>query len=92
MEVKDYNNKTSEDDKVLLTHNLSVKVANEEVFWVKYSPDDSQLACASADGVVRILDLATLEEPRELIAHPKEKKLDQMPITWLRWRQLSNGK
>lgn len=80
MEANDYQSKTKATDKVFVTHNFSVKDVEEEVFCVKYSPDDSELACASADGIVRILDLTTLRI-RELFANPKLNKFDQMPIT-----------
>lgn len=91
MEGNDSQKKTNDTDKVFVTHNFSIKEAEEEIFWVKYSHDGNELAFASADGAVRILDLETLEI-RELVAHAKANKFDQMPITWLRWRDAKSSK
>ena len=69
-----------------INHKYSLYESEEDIFWVKYSPEGNYIAAAWGDGSIKIIDRKKVEI-RQFIANPKLDKFDQMPITCLRWRE-----
>mmetsp|Transcript_66048 Transcript_66048/g.130971 ORF Transcript_66048/g.130971 Transcript_66048/m.130971 type:complete len:488 (-) Transcript_66048:197-1660(-) len=59
-----------------------------EAFCVRWSPDDSLLACGCGDGIVRIYHG---EDGRLAYNLEREGEVMRMPITCLRWRPATDG-
>ncbi|CAI2374280.1 unnamed protein product [Moneuplotes crassus] len=78
----------SETSKLVVEHIMTLMDTSDEIFTLKFDPNDKYIACGCGDGAIRVFNVKT-GKMAFLLPNPKKYDGFLFPITCLRWRPVT---
>lgn len=84
----DHKIESSESSKLVVEHVMTLMDTSDEIFTLKFDPNDKYVAWGCGDGAIRVYNVLT-GKMAFLLANPKKYDDFLFPITCLRWRPVT---